>query len=503
MKPTQWIVPVVVGLAVTVSIFTDTWFYLLMATVGMLFVLFAIAMPRAALLVWLVAAPLANAYASVNLPTGLPDITFGRVTVTVVAIALLMRTMFKGAKLAPFGTLELAMLVLLAVMAFDIVRSGNPMSDALQDFDERVTPILLFLAARNLFGDVSSLKRALWATVLAGCYLAAHGGYQWATVGRMDTTAKVEQRVMRVYDMRVNESHLDQGRAVGPFTNGTEYGSVTAIAFLSALFIALYQARGVLRLIPVAALPIIGGAVVMSSTRSAWLGAYLALLLIAYLDKPRRALMLGAIGGVTIVGLLAAWIFLPSNSALEERASSLEPIRARLIMYNIGVRIAVRKPLAGYGRGAPSRIAARRELQTMGEPDPDLAAGQFHNIFMMTLVEWGAFAMLAYMAILALIVKAGMELRRRLAATPGLVYHFAGLFLAVAVVFITQGMFVDLTAFLYLNGLFFFFAGLMFAQLDRTQTALAAARERSYQLGVTFHQQEERSWAITNLSRLS
>jgi hypothetical protein len=197
MKPATWILPIVIGVVVTVSVLTDTWIYLLMAVTGLLFVASAIAFPKTALLLWLVLAPLANAYATVSLPVGLPDITFGRVTVTVVAVALLMRTMFKGARLAPFGTLELAMLVLLAVMTFDIVRSGNPMSDALQDFDERVTPILLFLAARNLFGRERDLKRALWAATAVGCYLAAHGGYQYVTSGRVDPTAAVEERVIR------------------------------------------------------------------------------------------------------------------------------------------------------------------------------------------------------------------------------------------------------------------------------------------------------------------
>jgi O-antigen ligase len=152
-------------------------------------------------------------------------------------------------------------------------------------------------------------------------------------------------------------------------------------------------------------------------------------------------------------------------------------------MYNIGLRIAVRKPLTGYGRGAPSRIAARRELYSLGTPDAELAAGQFHNIFMMTLVEWGVFALAAYVALLVLLLRGAIELRRRLAHEAGLVYHFAGLFLAAGLVFIVQGMFVDLTAFLYLNGLFFFLAGVTFAHLDATP-ARAVAVEPSYDDGL-------------------
>jgi hypothetical protein len=394
-----------------------------------------------------------------------------------------MRVMFKGARLAPFGIVELVMLVLVAIMTSDLVRSGNPISDGLQDYDERIRPILLFLAARNLFGSLRDLRRVTAIVVLLGCYLALHGGYQYLTYGTIATDAAVEDPILKVGDDRVNESHLAQGRAVGPFVNGTEYGGVAAIAFMSALFVGLYQTRRLSRIAPLATLPIIGAAIVMSSTRSVWLGAFLAVLLMAWLDRRRRASLIAAIVGVTIVAGAGAYVLLPADSVIEERASSLEPIRARLIMYNIGLRIAVRKPLTGYGRGAPSRIAARRELYSLGTPDAELAAGQFHNIFMMTLVEWGVFALAAYVALLVLLLRGAIELRRRLAHEAGLVYHFAGLFLAAGLVFIVQGMFVDLTAFLYLNGLFFFLAGVTFAHLDATP-ARAVAVEPSYDDGL-------------------
>jgi O-antigen ligase len=278
---------------------------------------------------------------------------------------------------------------------------------------------------------------------------------------------------------------------------------VASMAFLGALFIALYQLRGVRRLLLFALLPLLGAAVVMSSTRSVWLGALFGVVVLAWLDRQRRALLLASIAAATLVAVLAVLV-LPANEQLEERASPLEPIRARLIMYNIGVRIAARRPLTGYGRGAPSRIAARKELQAIGDPNADLAPGQFHNIFMMTLVEWGVVALVAYTAILVLIVRAAITLRRRLRESSlgrdptasrdwALSYHFAGFFLAVTVVFVVQGLFTDLTAFLYLNGLYFFLAGLLFAQLDATKPERAA--EAAYDVDVTLYPTDGRARA--------
>ena len=42
--------------------------------------------------------------------------------------------------------------------------------------------------------------------------------------------------------------------------------------------------------------------------------------------------------------------------------------------------------MIGYGRGTPARVAARRELLALGDPDADLAPGQFHNIYLSILI---------------------------------------------------------------------------------------------------------------------
>jgi O-antigen ligase len=247
---------------------------------------------------------------------------------------------------------------------------------------------------------------------------------------------------------------------------------VGAIAFLSALFLALYETKTARRILLLALVPLIGTCVVMSSTRSAWLGAYAGLLMMAALDQRRRTALLTSIAVLTIAGAAATAVLLPQDSMLEERASSVEPIRARLAMYDVGVRIAARRLLTGYGRGAPSRIAARTELYATSNADAaEFAPGQFHNIFLMTLVEWGVGGLIAYVALLVLIAKAAARLRHRFAQRSHLARHFAALFLATMVVFVTQGLFVDIPSLLYLNGVFFFLAGLVHAQLDASAPA--------------------------------
>jgi O-antigen ligase len=476
VKPSTAIGVAVIGLIGAAAVLTDTWLLLLMAVAGLLFVIFAIAHPRPALLVWLLAAPVADAYATVSIP-GAPDIMFGRVTVAVVGVALLLRVILKGRPLSAFGAIELAMVILLTVMFVNLVRSDNRTSDFMQDFDERATPILVFLAARNLFVRRIDLRNAAYVIAVVGCYLALHGGYQYWVYNGAPATG--DSLTLHEGGQRTNESHLEEGRAVGPFTSAVEYGGVTAMCLLGVLYLTLSRTRGLRRILLVAAVPLIAAAVIMSSTRSAWVGGLVAVLTLLALDRRRRLLVPLAVAAA-VLALAVSTFVIPNDSALEARAESLEPIRARLLMYDVGVRIAVRRPFLGYGRGAPSRVAARKELAERGDPDADLAAGQFHNVFLMTVVEWGIVALLAYVAILVLIVKAALLLRRRLLDERDPAHHFAGLVLAMTIVYVTQGLLVDIPPFLYLNSAFFFFAGVMFAQLDATAPILIHDSAESY-----------------------
>ena len=355
VKPANIIAVTAVGVLVSLALITDSWFYLILVMAALGLVMFAVAHPRLALFLWLFVAPIANEYAKLPLPVGLPDLTFGRVVIGLVWTGMLLRMALKGRRLVPFGGVELAMLALVAIMVLDVMmRSGNPTSDALQNFDERIIPILLFLAARNLCVRPIDLKVTAGILVAVGCYLALHGGYQYLGLGSTNPTIEeTEDLTVREGGMRVNESHLGGGRAVGPFLSAVEFGSVAAIILIAALYIAIYVNDGVGRFVTVAVVPLIATAVVFSATRSTWIGGYLGIVLMAVFDRRLRTRMLTALGITSVALLIAAVMLNPETSTIRERASSTEPIEGRLLMYEVGLKIAARSPLTGYGRGTP------------------------------------------------------------------------------------------------------------------------------------------------------
>jgi O-antigen ligase/polysaccharide polymerase Wzy-like membrane protein len=483
MKPSTWIPALAIAVIATTAVLTDTWMYVPVAVAGVLFAALAIARPRAAMLLWLALAPIATEYGTVPLPGGIPDITFSRATIVLVGVALLLRARIQGRRMLPLTSVEMAMGALLFVVGADLLmRGSNVASEGLQRFDERITPVLLFLVARTLYTRAGDARRVIWILVLVGVSLFAHGTYQWARAsGGPRITDAPESLAREEGGDRTNESHLEQGRAVGPFANAVEYGAVVAIAFGAALVFALHGAP-VTRVVAAALLVPLGAAVVISMTRSVWIAAYLAVPLIGWIDRPRRALVLSATAAVTVAGL-AALLFLPATSSFRERAVSVEPVSGRLLMYEIAGELALERPLTGYGSGGPSRRAARRKLLARGGAGADLAPGQFHDTFLMTVVEWGLPGLLALVAILALSVRGGVALRRQTGDGDD-ERRFADVFLFATVVYLVQCLLVDTPPFLYLNGVYFFLAGVVFAQLD-ARAVTAAERASHPALGAT------------------
>jgi len=483
MKPSSWIPALAIAAIATVAVLTETWMYVPAAVAGVVFAALTIARPRVAMLVWMALAPLATRYGTVPLPGGVPDITFSRATIVLVGVALLLRARVQNRRMLPLTAVEIAMGALIFVLGADLMmRGSNVASEGLQRFDERIAPVLLFLVARTLYTRAGDARRVIWILILVGASLCGHGAYQYVRAsGGPRITDAPESLARDEGGDRTNESHLEEGRAVGPFENAVEYGAVVAMTFGAALAFTLHGSV-VSRSVAALFLAPLGAAAVISMTRSVWIAAYAAVLLFGWLDRPRRALVLSTTAAITVVGL-AAFLFLPAASSLRERAVSVEPVSGRLLMYEIGAELALERPLTGYGSGGPSRRAARRKLMARGGGGADLAPGQFHDTFLMTVVEWGLPGLLALVAILGLFIRAGFALRRQTGEGDD-ERRFADVFLFATVVYLVQCLLVDTPPFLYLNGVYFFLAGVVFAQLD-ARAGTAAERASDLRLPAT------------------
>lgn len=148
---------------------------------------------------------------------------------------------------------------------------------------------------------------------------------------------------------------------------------------------------------------LIAAALLLSFTRSAWLGAGAGVLTVALYLPPRKLLkMLIPIG---IIGLLASpWILHRISMSFLE--GGFAPDSARLHMVDIGVRMVRDHPLFGVG---PNRVGEELPIYYRGDNIESFYTGHLHNNFTQIAAERG---LLALGALLWFFGRIGLDLGR-------------------------------------------------------------------------------------------
>lgn len=259
-----------------------------------------------------------------------------------------------------------------------------------------------------------------------------------------------------------------EGRAQGVFTQPNELGSFAAMMLLIALGVLCARASRALRALAILAAVASAGALTLSFSRGAWIGAAVGLVvLLVLLPAARPRMLAAALVALTVVSILAA--VRPEEPRLELARGrigsigepSANPYDPRPALWREGWRQATEAPVIGQGPGGFRAAAAGAD--SVARVDVPHA----HNALLTVAAEAG---IPAAALLVALTLAAGLTLRatvRRLAearqATEAAL--IAGLAAALATV-VTHGV-VDYTL---RNGVLFLLAWFLLG------LALAAAR---------------------------
>jgi hypothetical protein len=431
------------------------WLYLTAAVLGIGAVLLTLAQPIHGLLGFIVLAPELSPYAQLNLPAGVPDLTFPRAAVGLVAAALLVGVLFATRRLRPLVAVEKVMLAFVILVYVDLyVRSPSFESDALIVFDEFATPFLFFYFARNLIRTSAALEKFAYAMVLTGLVLAFHGIFQYATYG------SIGEEGAAVTEERSDTGHVEKGRAAGPFINAVEFGGSVGFALVWGLFLFFYRTGGLQRLALLPLAGILGLAAVLSLTRAVWLGLLVGILTVAVFDRRYRVAILTGVAAAGVIGVLVLGL-VSDDSRMEERAFSTEPMYIRLVMYRAALSMIVERPVFGYGRGESTFVDERqRHLVSVGSIPADFGnmAGPPHNVYLFTLLQWGVVGLGLYLAIFYLLIRRAMSWRRA-GKDDSLARACAAFSLAATAIYMIQAVFADVVAFTFLTNVYFLGAG--------------------------------------------
>lgn len=255
--------------------------------------------------------------------------------------------------------------------------------------DRMLIPLLLFLAGPLLFSDTARRDVLLKTLVLMGLYLGV--------TGVLEIVAPQLVFPRYIMDPQVG---LHFGRARGPFA-GAEAMAISAAVcagagvLLASRKLPRWQVLGLV----VAIIDIF--VVVLTTTRSAWVGVF-AGLLVALVLSPRLRRFIPAMAGMGAAGAALVLIFMPSLvESIFERSRTAGPIYDRLSSNAAAMRMLSERPLTGIGwrRFWPDGAEWARQSDSFPMNN---AVIEVHNVILSRAAELGLPAATVFIAIILL-----------------------------------------------------------------------------------------------------
>ena len=204
--------------------------------------------------------------------------------------------------------------------------------------DRLFVPFLLFTVAPVVFCTRERRNLLLWVLLAMGAYLGLTAIFEYVGPGRL------------VYPSYIADPDvgIHFGRARGPFVEAVADGVVLSFCGFAAAG-CLLAWRGPAKVFAAAVAAVTSLGVLLTLTRSVWLGAVVgAVLVLVITPETRRKVPAALAAGA--VAVLAALALIPGlNTAAADRTKSERPVQDRKNTNAAAVRIVQAKPLTGVG----------------------------------------------------------------------------------------------------------------------------------------------------------
>ncbi|WP_369052481.1 O-antigen ligase family protein [Kineococcus terrestris] len=243
--------------------------------------------------------------------------------------------------------------------------------------DRIVVPFAMFCLAPVVFSTAARRALLLKTLVLLGLYLG---------VTALLETLQLWSFVFPSY-IADPDVGIQFGRARGPFAASEAMGMACAACFFAA-GLAVVRFRGGWRLLSAAVLALSGGGVLLSLTRSVWVGLVLGVLAVMLIDRRlRRFTPVALLGGAALVAVLLATV--PGlQDSVDERAGTTRSVLDRLNTNAAALRVVEQEPLTGVGWTRFVDVASTWVRQADDYPITNVAI-EVHNVPLSRAAELG------------------------------------------------------------------------------------------------------------------
>ncbi len=370
---------------------------------------------------------LAPAILVLALPASLPEI-FGGLALIWIALLWLCRFVARG-RLTVRTPVDLPVLFLLLLLPLNLYASADAGLSRASLF-RFIGEIAVLYAVVNWADDATS--RAARVQQLSVGLIAVGSGV--ALLGLLATNLS-GSKVLNLDVLTDRLPHLVVPPLNSLGVNANLTGGLAAVLLPLALAQLLWTQAPLTRLVSLVGILVLGGTVLVTQSRGAWLGVALALGVMALLSFRRAWLLLP----VLILALGAALNFFGIERLLDFFAGggTMESGAGRVEIWERALYMLQDFPFTGVGIGTFGKVASI--LYPFFTIAPDTQVAHAHNVYLQAGVDHGVPGMVAMLGLLTALFVTGLLSVRRASDTPwrGLAI---GLFGAL-VVYLAHGMF--------------------------------------------------------------
>ncbi len=451
------LLPVICFMALSVA--AAQWLSLILVVAVPLGVVLALRAPNLGLLAWLLVGALF--YSSIGGRIGGSGValTPDRLLIALLAGALFLRWAVRPQSVAPFGPIEWSMLSFVTLAVISILATSDyrlgPLTGGLRRdlvylAQGYAIPFAGAIFAKSLLQSRRDLHRAVVTVMLVGLAVGGLGLVQYVT----STTLLPETS---------RSSADDTGRVVSTLTAPAEFGMLVAASVFAAI-VLFTRARTLgarAFLLAVMAIGLVSAA--LSETRSVWFGLAVGVVILARFRPgfPRKLL----VAGITLVVLAGlSWSVIRTADVVQTRVLAVSPVYNRIALGATALNMATAHPVLGSGFGRHTFATEKWPYITSFGSVPAWFAidpGVPHNEFLHVLVQLGLVGLVLFLQPFWLSWRWGSALVRRTSGLSDESRDALLLFLAMAGMYVVNGLFVDLAFCTYASNVFYVMLGIV------------------------------------------
>jgi exopolysaccharide biosynthesis WecB/TagA/CpsF family protein len=401
-------------------------------------------------------------------------ITFDRALLIGLLAAFAMHWRFGSLSLRSMTGSDWALVVILVLLCASAALSGQPdITDGVTSKWGRlmtsfVLPAIVYVVVRQLPIVCRDWSRMLAALVALGIYLAG------------TSICEVSGLWTFVFPRYIADPSLGIhfGRARGPELNSVSLGLYLTACCLCAWTLLADVQRRWQQLVLLLAMPLMAFGVLLTYTRSTWIGFAASALVVAGFHMPRR-LRLPALAGSVLVGLLVAavsWNHLMDLKREGTTGDSEHSVDQRASFAYVSWQMFCDRPICGVGFGR----FYDRKLPYLSDRSQQIELESIrglhhHNTLLSVLTETGLVGLTAFVAVFLAWGRTAWRLATNMASSPWIRAQGV-LMLALIANYLSSAAFHDLTLLPSQELLLFVFAALTVNLYQSTSGITAALR---------------------------